>query len=180
MLTRGGFGCSPLTVGTPLSEHFLVRGVLQPLSSTACICQQSRKILLRSPGPRSSAGKGAAANGKNKGTNQVRKQFQEPSGNVAKGQWCLVVMLGELGMGLGSVAGRGALSQPRADVVHTVCKAAFASWVCGPCHPVLQCGVALVVVESPVLATWGLKTLSSGALSLHRVLSMCACHSAIM
>lgn len=80
----------------------------------------------------------------------MRKQFQELSGNVAKGQWCLVVMLGELGVGLGSPAGRAALSQPqpRADVVHTEYNTAFESWVCGPCHPVLQCGVALAVVES--------------------------------
>lgn len=69
---------------------------------------------------------------------------------LPRGQWCLLVMLAELGMGLGSLAGGSALSQPqpRADVVHTVYKAAFASWVCGPCHPVLQRGVALVVVES--------------------------------
>lgn len=52
---------------------------------------------------------------------------------------------GELGMGLGSLAGRGALSQPqpRAGAVHTEHNAAFESWVCGPCHPVLQSAAAL-------------------------------------
>lgn len=44
----------------------------------------------------------------------------------------------------GNGAGLGEVPCPAwAGVVHTVYKA-FASWVCGPHHALLQCGVALV------------------------------------
>lgn len=71
-------------------------------------------------------------------------------------------------MWLGSLAGKGAVSQPQpgAGVVHRVYKAAFASWVCAPCHPALQCGVALVVMSPcACIGQPGLKTLNSEALS---------------